>query len=210
MAEIDIEKKKNNPIWPWILGALVLIGIIWAVASIDSSPEREEMAVAEESYEQEPVNYQQEPVVREPQSNRMEEEGFVAYVRDTEVKEQMGMSHEVTSSALMKLADELRMLTENDNQFTQQIDEIEQQAREIQSDPQSLQHADKVSAAFTNAATVVDNIQENRFPDADAEVSELQEKARELEGNQQLLNQKEEVNTYFEQAATAVEKMKEA
>jgi prefoldin subunit 5 len=170
---------------------------------MDSSPEREEMAVAEETYVQ-------EPVVREPQSNQMEEEGFVAYVRSTEVKEQMGLSHEVTSSALMKLADELRVLTENDNQFTQQIDEIEQQAREIQNDPQSLQHADKVSAAFTNAATVVDNIQEDRFPDADAAVSDLQEKARELEENQQLLNQKEEVNTYFEQAAMAVEKMKEA
>lgn len=210
MAEIDIEKKKNNPIWPWILGALVLIGIIWAVASIDSSPEREEVAVAEETYAQEPVNYEQEPVVREPQSNRMEEEGFVDYVRNTEVKEQMGVSHEVTSSALMKLADELRTLTENDDQFTQQIDEIEEQAREIQNDPQSTQHADKVSDAFTNAATVVDNIQENRFPDADAAVSDLQEKARELEENQQLLNQKEEVKTYFEQAATAVEKMKEA
>ncbi len=203
MAEIDIEKKKNNsPIWPWILGALVLIGIIWAVASIDDSPEAEEMAVAEETYVE-------EPVVREPQSNLMEEEGFVAYVRSNEVKEQMGLSHEVTSSALMKLADELRDLSAGQGEFTEKINTIEENAREIQSDPQSLQHADKVSAAFSNAAQVVDEIQESRFPDVDSEVNDLLEQARKLEDNQQLLNQKEEVNTYFEQAAEAVEKMKD-
>ena len=203
MAEIDIEKKKNKPVWPWILAALVLIGIIWAIAEIDTSPETEEIAVAEETYVEEPVE-------REPQANQIAaNEGFVAYVNNAEVKEQMGIDHQVTSEALLRLADALRDLTENDNQYADQINEIEQNAREIQTDPQSLQHADKVSTAFTNAANVMDNIQQNRFPDAESEVNDLQEKARQLAENQQLLQQKEEVNSYFEQAAEAVEKMKE-
>lgn len=202
MAEIDIEKKKSRPVWPWILAALVLIGIIWAVAEMGGDEPEREVAVVEETYVE-------EPVAREPQTNRMEEEGFVAYVNNTEVKEQMGLDHQVTSEALNKMAEELRNLTQSDNMFTEEINTIEQHAQEIQRDPQSLQHADMISAAFTNAANVVGNIQQNRFPDADSEVNEMQEKARELEENKQLLNQKEEVNEYFEQAAEAIEKMKE-
>lgn len=202
MAEIDIEKKKNKPVWPWILAALVLIGIIWAVAELDTSPEAEEVAVAEEPYVE-------EPIVREPQANQLGEADFVAYVNDVEVKEQMGLSHEVTSTALNKLAEQLRDLTQNDEMFAEEINSIEQYAQAITTDPESLQHADKVSAAFTNAANVIGNIQENRFPDAESAVNDLQEKARELEENQQLLNQKEAVSAYFEQAAEAVEEMKE-
>lgn len=29
MAEIKVEKKNKAPIWPWIIGILVLLGIIW-------------------------------------------------------------------------------------------------------------------------------------------------------------------------------------
>lgn len=29
MAEIKVEKKDKAPIWPWIIGILVLLGLIW-------------------------------------------------------------------------------------------------------------------------------------------------------------------------------------
>jgi integral membrane sensor domain MASE1 len=29
MAEINIEKKKNN-IWPWIIGILIVLALLWA------------------------------------------------------------------------------------------------------------------------------------------------------------------------------------
>lgn len=51
MAKIDIEKKNNNNsnIWMWILGLLVIAGIIWWIAgSGDDEPEVEETAVYEQ------------------------------------------------------------------------------------------------------------------------------------------------------------------
>lgn len=29
MAEIKVEKKNKTPIWPWIIGILILLGLIW-------------------------------------------------------------------------------------------------------------------------------------------------------------------------------------
>jgi hypothetical protein len=36
MAEINVERRDPNrtPIWPWILGALLLIGLVWAVVAL--------------------------------------------------------------------------------------------------------------------------------------------------------------------------------
>lgn len=207
MADINIEKKENNkPVWPWILGALLLIGAIWAIAEMgDSEPEREEVAVVEQPYEE-------EPVVTDPQANVIEEEkpeDFVAYVEEEDIKEQMGLDHVVTGSALVKLSEAIRDVAMDDERYSQQINDLEQTASEIQSDPQSLQHADKLSDAFSKASNVLQEIQQNRFPDMQSEVEEVQQAATEVVGSEQLLNQKEEVETFFEKAAKAIEEMRE-
>lgn len=204
MAEINIEKKKNKrPIWPWIVGLLLLGGIIWAIAEIDT--EREEVAAVEEPYTE-------EPIVTEPQANVIEEEtpeNFVAYVEEEEVKEQMGVDHNVTSSALVKLSDAIRDLARDEEQYSQQINELEQAANQIESDPQSMQHADRVSDAFSQASNVLQQIQQNRFPEMQSEIEEVQQAATEVKGDQPLLEQKDKVKTFFKEAAEAVEKMRE-
>lgn len=50
MANIDIEKKDRNksPIWFWIVGLLVLAGIIWWIAADKDKPEVEEAGVLEQ------------------------------------------------------------------------------------------------------------------------------------------------------------------
>lgn len=44
MAEIKVERKEQTPIWPWIIGILVLIGLIWFLveALSDDEPEYQE------------------------------------------------------------------------------------------------------------------------------------------------------------------------
>src|SRR5690606_11730316 len=132
---------------------------------------------------------------------------FVAYVNDVNIKEQMGLDHEVTSQALRKMGTSLKEISE-DNQFEQEINQIEQHASQIQEDPQSLQHADLVNDAFSNAASVLERIQTTRFPDAQDEVQKVQEIAGKIRDDQQLLNQKDNVKNFFEEAAKAVETMK--
>lgn len=208
MADINIEKKKksNTPIWPWILGLLLLVGVIWAIVEMTGEPEREQVAVAEEPYREDGIE-------REPQSNRMAATsataGFVSYVNDRDVKDRMGEDHQVIAEALTRLSAALEGLSQNNNAYSQQIDEIRQSAREIQSDPQSQQHADKVKDAFTTAANVMGQIQQNQYPDAESDVQDLQEKSQEIDASKQLSEQKDEVESFFEKAADAIEKMEE-
>ncbi len=49
MAEIKVERKNKAPIWPWIIGILVLLAIIWFLieAFEDEEPVYEEAEVEE-------------------------------------------------------------------------------------------------------------------------------------------------------------------
>lgn len=51
MANIDIEKKdknNNSSMWLWIVGILVLAGVIWWIASADDEPKAEGAEVYEQ------------------------------------------------------------------------------------------------------------------------------------------------------------------
>lgn len=207
MADINIEKKKNNtPIWPWILGALVLIGVIWAIAEMGGDDqEREQVAVAEEQY-------REDPIVREPQANRMAgtTAGFVTYVNDNDIKDRMGEDHQITAEAFMRLSAALEGLSQNDGTYSQQIEEIRQNAQAIQTNTESQQHANHVKNASTAAANVLAQIRQTQYPDAaESEVEDVQEKANEIDANTLLTEQKDEVEGFFEKAADAIEKMDE-
>jgi hypothetical protein len=42
MAEIKVEKREKTPIWPWIIGILLLIAVIWfLVDALGENGERE-------------------------------------------------------------------------------------------------------------------------------------------------------------------------
>lgn len=42
MAEIKVEKKENTPIWPWIIGILLLVAVIWFLfEALQDDSERE-------------------------------------------------------------------------------------------------------------------------------------------------------------------------
>lgn len=49
MAEIKVERKNKTPIWPWIIGILVLLGIIWFLVEAfeEEEPEYEEAEIEE-------------------------------------------------------------------------------------------------------------------------------------------------------------------
>ena len=51
MAEIRVEPKRKTPIWPWIIGILILLGLIWLLVEAfdrDDEIERETDETIEE------------------------------------------------------------------------------------------------------------------------------------------------------------------
>jgi len=208
MAEIKIEKKSKKPIWPWIIGLLLLVGAIWVIGEVADSPENElaeeEMHLAPEAQPGDEISDISE--TEAPVAGTAAIDDFLAYVEDDKIEDQMGLDHQATSDALMKLSAALKEIS--NGQFEQEIGQIEQSAQQIQGNPESLKHADVVSSAFTNAANVLEQIQTSQFPDAEGDVKEVMEKSKLINEDQQMTNQKENIEDFFDEAADAIETMK--
>ncbi len=208
MAEIKIEKRSKKPIWPWIVGLLLLVGAIWVIGEVADSPENElaeeEMHLAPEARPGDDISDISEAAPSTTRTVAIDD--FLAYVDDDKVEDQLGTDHQATSDAFMKLSAALREIA--NGQFEQEIGQIEQRAEQLQGNPESLKHADIVSSAFTTAASVLEQIQSNQFPDAEGDVREVMEKSKQINEDQQMTNQKDNIEDFFDEAADAIETMK--
>ena len=74
MAEIKVEKKDKAPIWPWIIGILVLLGLIWflveAFEGDNDATEYEEVEVEDVSLLEGPQEKSEVVFISDP-SRRM-------------------------------------------------------------------------------------------------------------------------------------------
>lgn len=208
MAEIKIEKKSKKPIWPWLIGLLLLVGVIWVIGEVADSPENElaerEMHLAPEARPGDDISDlgQMETAA----ANTVAIDDFLAFVDDDTVEDQLGLDHQTTADAFMKLSAALREVA--GGQFEQEISGIEDDAREIQGNPESLTEAAIVGNAFTNAANVLEQIQTSQFPDAQNEMEDVFEVSRQINEDQQMNQQNENSDEFFDEAADVIEKMK--
>lgn len=205
MAEIHIEKKKK-PVWPWILGALLLLaGIIWLVVDTDSGNDNNQTAT-EQTYVQEEVYTDQQENLS---SNAVEE--FVTFVQDNNARQEMDLNHDYTAEGIRLLSaalnDVVDKLGTEDVNINQKKDYLNQKAQRIQQDPASTQHADTIRSAFITSAELMADIQSEHFPNLDDQVSNVKETAENIDPNTQTLNQKENVKAFFSSSAQALHDM---
>lgn len=207
MAEINVERKTNKkPVWPWLLGLLILIGVIWAIAASTNDPERVEMAEEE-----------QFPVLSERVADRPEEgeiDAFVSYVQNENVQQELGLNPVITSEALLRLSGSLEVLAGPEHAYVQQINQIRTSAEQLQIEPAPdiTRQAELAYSGFTSAATVLELLQEEHFPDAESnesQVEEVQEIVGQIDPTKILAEQQDKVLAYFQKTAEAVDKMQE-
>ncbi|WP_224995648.1 hypothetical protein [Cesiribacter sp. SM1] len=210
MAEIRVEKKDNKPIWPWIIGALLLIGLIWAVAELFDSeePEREVAAVEQPVVEDRTV-IEEERVANNQMAAPVSE--YITFAEQDEQSPDMGLDHEYTSQGIQKLKAALVALADEHGagnaDIQQKKQDMEQAADKIQQDPTSLQHANTIKDTFTKASNLMASIQQNSFPDASDEVEEVKSAAESIDVNTQTLNQKDAVKEFFNESSEAIQAM---
>lgn len=204
MAEINIERKSNKrPIWPWILGLALLLGVIWLIAEVTEDPVTRELG-AQEPY----------PVVTETMTNRSagrESDTYVSFVQDSEVKDQLGVNHVLTSEALMRLSHTLGELAGPEQDFRNQIDEIRTSAEQMQAEPSPTDQrkADLVHNAFNSATHILEQLQRESYPGAESELEDVREQLAKMNASQPLRDQQDEVQEFFEKTADTVEKMQQ-
>lgn len=214
MAEIKVEKKKNY--WGWIIGGLLAIGIVawFLMADTDGAPEIDEV----ERIETEEVGVADPAMDENPQATAMEAakaeimqdpdvkmEEFVAFIGD---KSRMGLDHEYTSEAMVKLVNatiERAIVTDVD--INPELQSAVQKAEAITKDPMDGDHADKIKQAYLSITDVIEKVQEEKFPKLSDEVEQVREAAESIDPAVLTLEQKEKVNSYFDEAADVLQKM---
>ncbi len=196
MAEIKIEKKM--PVWPWVLVILAVIGILIYVFALNDDVDTTE-EITEETTEQ-PADTRQEAL------NNSTVTAFVSFIKED--PDQMGLDHEFTNEALLKLTNATQaMADETGYDIRTQMEVVKTNAEKISTDPFETTHANSIRESANILAQALQNIQQNAFPDLTSEAGEVNSAVTAIEMDVLTLDQKEDVKNFFRESADLLEKM---
>lgn len=189
MAEIKIKKKA--PIWPWIVGALILALLIYLFASnsddVDDIKGDDTEQVVPDSVN-DTVTYQGIDEVND----------YKTFVSDPN----MDLSHEYSSTALQKLIAATRATAKELNvEISSQLSDAEKKAEEITQDPNSLSHANKIKDAGQKITQALKTIQSEKFPELSSEYNEVETAVSNISVDTPTLEQKDAVKGFFTKAS---------
>jgi hypothetical protein len=209
MSEIRVEEKKHGSIWPWIIGILALLAVVWAVVEI--ADDDDDDAVVAEAYTDDTYT---DDTYTEPEretvtnTNYSDVNAFVTFAND---EGNMGLDHNYTSEGLMKLNAALEAMaaeaSTNNVDVSGKLNMMRQAANSIEKDPMATTHANSIRDAFMASANLMEAIQQSDFPNLGKQVQEVKQAAMEVKPDELTLNQKEAVKSYFDKAAMALDQM---
>lgn len=202
MAEIKIEKKK--PIWPWILGVLIILAAVYFFwYSNDQSNDDNNLM------EQDTLAQQDEDRVMENSDTYGTEQTMAAYLSYID-NEKMGVDHEYTNGALIKLIDATEAEAQTVNvDINADLQQARDYASQVTNDPQSLKHADKIKSTATTITKALRTIQQQKFPDLGEEVATVSTAAEAINAATPTLEQKDNVKRFFTEAGNLLQQMDE-
>jgi hypothetical protein len=229
MADINIQKKDNKPVWPWVLGVLVVLGLaVWLFSGRSETGAGERLATGGRLNEERAAGTEtlagsdatQGRGMAAPEAEAGAGMGsaalagpvadYIEYVRESNIRGEMSLDHEFTSNGLSRLGDALNSIVDRhqaDININQMRNKFNQKADQIKSNPNSLQHANIISEAFTSAADVISQLQQKHYPNLNSQANEVKQAAQSVKPNEQTLNQKRAVRAFFEKSSNALEAM---
>lgn len=193
MAEIKIEKKP--PVWPWILlGLLLLGGLVYWFALRDNDGDA--MADATDSTGTMAMDNMGTGAVAE----------YLTFVEgDTEP---MGLDHEFTNAALMKLTAATQAVADQaDYDIKADLDQVKEYANQIEKDPFETSHANSIRKASETLAGALHRMQEAKFPQLSGEAQAVVDAADKINPDMLTLDQKPAVKGFFSEAASMLRRM---
>ncbi|MDT0691613.1 hypothetical protein RM549_17610 [Salegentibacter sp. F188] len=204
MAEIKVEKKK--PIWPWIIAALVILAILYFLFMDGNDDE-----VTDDYNEEQVVDttYNETNTLEDNRDMPADTTGGVAgYLSHIGDKSRMGIDHEYTNNALIYLMNAVQAKANDLNvNIDADMQQIRQEAEAITRDPMATNHADKIKSAGNSLTNVIENLQQDEYPDLSQDVQEVRTAVEDIDPSVLTLEQKDEVNTFFDEAGDVLNKM---
>lgn len=215
MAEINLEHKKRA-IWPWILGLIVLLLLVWLVVEMTDRDEPEviggvvsdtAVAVTDTSLTGgAPVAGAVPAPLQQYLSTCRQAEGSQPSA--------MGAEHEFTTTCLSLLADSMSAVAAQrpmDSQINDQLSTLRQQIASIrESDASSLDHSNRTreaAIAGANALGAMHRAYAGTNAQVETAVGSARNAAQQIQPTEQLLNQNAQVTAFFREAGNALQAM---
>lgn len=197
MAEIKIEKKA--PVWPWIVAALVIIALLVYFFVLRDDNNSDQPGQEEQTTEQPATEV-----------NRGDNGGAVAaYVQFVDAGRNMGLDHEYTNGALSRLTEAVRAKAGQLNvDVSADLQQVEQNAKQIEQDPFETSHADKIRSAADILARAMGNMQQQHYPDLNKEAEAVKQAASGIDPGTLTLDQRDAVKNFFDRSASLLQGMK--
>ncbi len=206
MAEIRAEPNESK-VWLWVLLALVAVAFAWWLFgrgdSTIASGTTDSTAAAPAALSSEVT------------TDRSGVDDYLAWVdsSDSAVPATADLSHEYTATGVRQLAGAIASIAPRDSlggaEVSEQITALNTLADRMQTEPQSLKHADLAHTAFESAAQLIEDVQRRSFPTAGAQATSVREAASGVTAARPLLEQRPEVDRFFTSAADAMRAMRQ-
>lgn len=213
MAEIKIEKKQ--PVWPWILLGLLILGVILYFVLSDDNDELDDMDDIEEvdTTYQTTQTRDQDTASWPDDTNRTpgttaDNQSVNTYLTHVGNTSRMGIDHVYTNNALLHLINAVDYKAQEQNvNITTDLAQIRKDAEAITNDPTKTDHANHIKNAATKLANAMEKIQKQKFPNLSQDITEVRTAAQGIDNSVLTLEQKDQMNSFFNEAADALRKM---
>lgn len=194
MAEIKIKKK--TPIWPWIVGILIVIALLlyFFVFANDNTDDADDVNTTDTEQVMDNNNGMNDTA---DLAGISEITSYNSYISDPN----MALDHEYTSGALSKLIAATKATADALNvDVNADITEANAKADAITSDPTSLTHANKIKDAAQSIAQALQTIQTEKFPQLKSQYKEVETAISNIDPDTPTLEEKDDVKAFFSKA----------
>ncbi len=199
MAEIKIEQKKKFSMW-WLVVLVIAALFVYFIVFYDDG--KSTAAVTETDYD---TNTNEPELLEETGNNTT----VAAYVNFEETnKKKMGINHEYTNEALLKLIEATSAIADEVGFEVQaDLEKVRGYAKMITKNPLKTTHAANIRKASDILSNVLQNIQKAAYPALTNEVAELKNASTLIYPEVLTLEQEEAVKNYFAKASDLLQKM---
>lgn len=227
MAEIKIEKKK--PVWPWIIGGLILLMVVgfFLFSDNDNTRQRESAytngaATGDEQgkVDEDRNTFGDKNVNKNNQrdNNRTaygdrsngdnsEVAEFVQYVR-SDMKDTKELDHQTVSQAFTRLSHATTAKAKEVGYEAENLQQAESTINQITDDKFQTTHADNIRKTADIISNELAGLQQAKFPDLDNEAKQLIKASESIKSDELAMEQDDEIKEYLNEAADLLDKMK--
>lgn len=199
MAEIKIEKKA--PIWPWIVGLLLVALALYFLFFRDTAVVTDGTTTTNDT-----IVDRTEMQDDRSDMNTSDVATFVAFAKNDDGN--MTLDHEYSNDALNKLIDATEEVADKVSYDSKiDLEKAREHADAITKNPEATDHADHIKMSTDIISSVLQGIQGAKFTDLKAEAGKVKMSSEAINVKELALHQKKTIKTFFSDAADLLEKM---